>query len=73
MKKIILDTLAPKGKFEQKRVASFTAFWVVTDVLGQWISGRGILKSQILWSIPLGMMNAGVTKIGYILINLIVL
>jgi hypothetical protein len=28
MKKIILDTLAPKGTFEQKRVASFTAFWV---------------------------------------------
>jgi hypothetical protein len=28
MKKLILDTLAPKGKFEQKRVASFTAFWV---------------------------------------------
>ena len=28
MKKIIYDTLAPKGTFEQKRVASFTAFWV---------------------------------------------
>jgi len=28
MKKIILDTLAPNGKFEQKRLASFTAFWV---------------------------------------------
>ena len=28
MRKIILDTLAPKGKYEQKRVASFTAFWV---------------------------------------------
>jgi hypothetical protein len=28
MKKLILNTLAPKGTFEQKRVASFTAFWV---------------------------------------------
>jgi len=28
MKKIINDTLAPNGKFEQKRVESFTAFWV---------------------------------------------
>jgi hypothetical protein len=28
MRKIILDTLAPNGKFEQKRLASFTAFWV---------------------------------------------
>jgi len=28
MKKLIYDTLAPKGTFEQKRVASFTAFWV---------------------------------------------
>ena len=28
MRKLILDTLAPKGTFEQKRVASFTAFWV---------------------------------------------
>jgi hypothetical protein len=32
MKKIILDTLAPSGKFEQKRVASFTAFWVAVGV-----------------------------------------
>lgn len=28
MKKLILDTLAPKGTFEHKRIASFTAFWV---------------------------------------------
>jgi hypothetical protein len=28
MRKLIYDTLAPKGTFEQKRVASFTAFWV---------------------------------------------
>jgi hypothetical protein len=27
-RKLTYDTLAPKGKFEQKRVASFTAFWV---------------------------------------------
>ena len=32
MKKIILDTLAPKGTFEQKRVASFTAFWVAVGL-----------------------------------------
>ena len=32
MKKIIYDTLAPKGKFEQKRVASFTAFWVAVGL-----------------------------------------
>jgi hypothetical protein len=32
MKKIILDTLAPNGKFEQKRLASFTAFWVAVAV-----------------------------------------
>jgi len=32
MKKIILDTLAPNGKFEQKRVASFTAFWVAVGL-----------------------------------------
>jgi hypothetical protein len=32
MKKIIYDTLAPKGTFEQKRVASFTAFWVAVGV-----------------------------------------
>lgn len=32
MKKIILDTLAPNGKFEQKRLASFTAFWVAVGV-----------------------------------------
>jgi hypothetical protein len=32
MRKIILDTLAPKGKFEQKRVASFTAFWVAVGL-----------------------------------------
>ena len=28
MKKLIYDTLAPKGTFEHKRIASFTAFWV---------------------------------------------
>ena len=28
IRKLTYDTLAPKGKFEQKRVASFTAFWV---------------------------------------------
>ena len=28
MKKIIFDTLAPKGTFELKRIASFTSFWV---------------------------------------------
>lgn len=27
-RKLILDTLAPKGNFELKRVASFTSFWV---------------------------------------------
>jgi hypothetical protein len=32
MKKIIYDTLAPKGTFEQKRIASFTAFWVAVGV-----------------------------------------
>ena len=32
MKKIIIDTLAPNGKFEQKRLASFTAFWVAVGV-----------------------------------------
>jgi len=32
MRKLILDTLAPKGKFEQKRVASFTAFWVAVGL-----------------------------------------
>ncbi len=32
MKKLILDTLAPKGTFEQKRLASFTAFWVAVAV-----------------------------------------
>jgi hypothetical protein len=32
MKKLIYDTLAPKGKFEQKRLASFTAFWVAVGV-----------------------------------------
>jgi hypothetical protein len=32
MKKIILDTLAPKGTFEQKRVASFTSFWVAVGL-----------------------------------------
>jgi hypothetical protein len=32
MKKIIYDTLAPSGKFEQKRVASFTAFWVAVGL-----------------------------------------
>jgi hypothetical protein len=32
MKKIILDTLAPNGKFEQKRLASFTAFWVAVTL-----------------------------------------
>jgi hypothetical protein len=32
MKKIIYDTLAPKGTFEQKRVASFTAFWVAVGL-----------------------------------------
>ncbi len=32
MKKLILDTLAPNGKFEQKRLASFTAFWVAVGV-----------------------------------------
>ena len=33
MKKIILDTLAPNGKFEQKRLASFTAFWVAVALV----------------------------------------
>ena len=28
MKKIILDTLAPSGTFEHKRLASLSAFWV---------------------------------------------
>jgi hypothetical protein len=32
MKKIIYDTLAPKGTFEQKRLASFTAFWVAVGL-----------------------------------------
>jgi hypothetical protein len=32
MRKIIYDTLAPKGTFEQKRVASFTAFWVAVGL-----------------------------------------
>jgi hypothetical protein len=32
MRKLILDTLAPKGTFEQKRIASFTAFWVAVAV-----------------------------------------
>jgi hypothetical protein len=32
MKKLIYDTLAPKGTFEQKRLASFTAFWVAVTV-----------------------------------------
>ncbi len=32
MKKIIYETLAPNGKFEQKRLASFTAFWVAVGV-----------------------------------------
>ena len=32
MKKIILNTLAPKGTFEQKRLASFTAFWVAVGL-----------------------------------------
>jgi hypothetical protein len=32
MKKLIYDTLAPKGTFEQKRVASFTAFWVAVGL-----------------------------------------
>ena len=30
MKKIIYDTLAPKGTFEHKRIASLSAFWVAT-------------------------------------------
>ena len=30
MIKIIRDTLAPKGTFEHKRLASFTAFWCGT-------------------------------------------
>lgn len=30
MKKLILDTLAPKGTFEHKRIASFTAYWSAT-------------------------------------------
>lgn len=28
MKKLIYDTLAPKGTFELKRLASLSAFWV---------------------------------------------
>lgn len=32
MKKLILDTLAPSGTFEQKRLASFTAFWVAVGL-----------------------------------------
>jgi hypothetical protein len=32
MRKIILDTLAPNGTFEQKRIASFTAFWVAVGL-----------------------------------------
>ena len=28
MRKLIYDTLAPKGKFELKRLASLSAFWV---------------------------------------------
>jgi hypothetical protein len=32
MKKIILDTLAPKGTFEHKRIASLSAFWVAVGL-----------------------------------------
>jgi hypothetical protein len=32
IRKSTYDTLAPKGKFEQKRVASFTAFWVAVGL-----------------------------------------
>ena len=38
MKKIIYDTLSPNGKFEQKRLASFTSFWVAVGFSAYGIS-----------------------------------
>ena len=38
MRKLIYDTLAPKGTFELKRIASFTAFWVAVGFSAYGIS-----------------------------------
>jgi hypothetical protein len=54
MKKVILDTLAPNGKFELKRIASFTSFWVAVG-----FSAYGISVEVIF-----GFLGYSATSIG---------
>ena len=54
MKKIIFDTLAPKGTFELKRIASFTSFWVAV----------GLAVYNFHYEVIFGFLGYSATSIG---------
>ncbi|MBI4971310.1 MAG: WD40 repeat domain-containing protein, partial [Candidatus Omnitrophica bacterium] len=47
----------------------FGYFAVMNDLLGQWMSGRGIVKKQVAWALPLGLVLGVVTWGGFKMTN----